>query len=94
VLEDARGGEGDVVVVGGVDINDAAGIEVSFAELEVFDREQVGRMVAPVEGGVLENEVEFFVGVAQQPAAAVVNVNRAFRIGEQGGGVGVVGDQF
>src|SRR5882762_9024631 len=35
VLENSGGGKGDVVVVGGIDVNHAAAIEVGFAELEI-----------------------------------------------------------
>ncbi len=94
VFEDGGGCEGDVVVVGGVDVDDAAGVEVGFAELEVFDAQQIGGVVAPVKSRVLEDEVEFLIRMAQEPAAAVVDVDGAFGIGQQRGGVGVVGDQF
>src|SRR5882762_1862836 len=35
VLENSCGGEGDIVVVGGVDVDHAAGVEVIFAQPEV-----------------------------------------------------------
>ena len=73
IWKNSRSGKLYLTRASGVVVKNTLGIQVAAYELQEFDRQKIGRIRAPIECCVHENEIKLTIRVADKPSAAVIN---------------------